>query len=110
MPTLKDERVHDIVYGCAAGVLECIPQVAGHRVPVGVRLQIGPHAVAEDLRSDVLLQHAEDAAALLVGQHVEHPLGLFGRPHRVFDRTGQVERVEGQGGLSRGCEADPAVP
>ena len=107
---LQYERVHDVADGRAAGVLERIPEVARDRVPVGVRLEIGPHAVAEHLGPDVLLEHAQDAAALLVRQHVEHALGLFGRPHRVLDRAGQVERVDGQCGLAGGCEADPAVP
>ena len=46
---LEDERVHDVAHRRAAGVLERVPQVAGHGVAVGVRLEIGPHAVAEHL-------------------------------------------------------------
>ena len=107
---LQNERVHHVAHRRAAGVLECVPQVTGHRVAVGVGLEIGPHAVAEHLGADVLLEHAQDAAALLVGQYVEHAFGFLGRPHRVLDRTGQVQRVDGQGRLPGGSEADPAVP
>ncbi len=107
---LQNERVHHVAHRCAARVLERIPQVAGDRVGIGVGLEVGTHAIAEHLRADVLLEHAQDPTALFVGQHVEHALRLLGRPDRVLNRTGQVERVDGQGGLTRRGEADPTVP
>ena len=110
MTALQNERVHDVADRCAAGVLERIPQVAGHGVAVGVCLEIGPDAVAEHLGTDVLLEHAQDAAALLVGQHVEHALRLLGGSDGVLDRPGQVQGVDLQRRLAGGSEADPAVP
>ena len=110
MAALEDEGVHDVAYGRATRFLQRVPQVGGHRVAVGVRLEVGAHAVAEDVGPDVLLEHAQYAAALLVGQEVEHALGLLGRADRVLDGSGGVHAVDGQRRLARGGEADPAVP
>ena len=110
MPALEDEGVHDVAHRRAAGVLERVPQIGGDRVAVGVRLEVRAHAVAEHIGSDVLLEHAQDAAALLVGQEVEHPLRLLGRADGVLDRAGRVHAVDGERRLARGGEADPAVP
>ena len=38
--------------------------------------------------AEVLLEHAHDRGALLVGEDVEHALGVVGRDDRVLDRAG----------------------
>ncbi len=66
--------------------------------------------VAEDLGPEELLEHAQHAAALLVGEHVEHALGLLGAPHRELDRPGCVQAVDRHGRFPLDAETDPALP
>jgi hypothetical protein len=83
---VEDPVVHDRGDRLAGGLTERRPQIAGVGVAVGVRAEILPDAVAEDGGPEMLLHHPEDGRALLVGQDVEHRVGVTGRVHRILDR------------------------
>jgi len=50
-------------------------------------------ALTERVGPEVLLEHADDGRPLLVGEHVEHALGVGGRHDLELDGSGGVERV-----------------
>ncbi len=110
VPTLEDEGVHHVAHRFAARFFQRVPQVGRHRVGVGVRGQVGAHAVPEDLGPDVLLQHPQDGRTFFVRQEVEHALCLFGRSDRVLDGSGRMDAIDRQGRFARGGEAHPAIP
>ena len=63
-------------------------QVRRLGVAVAVLGQVVADAVAEPLLPEVLLEHAEERAALLVGEHVEHAVGVLGET--TSNSTGRV--------------------
>jgi hypothetical protein len=85
---LPDPAVHDLPCRFAGDLLHGVPQVARLGVAVGVRVQVVPHAVAEAVLAEVLLQHAQQRATLDVGQHVEHALGVLRGHDLVLHRPG----------------------
>ena len=85
---LPDPAVHDAPDRLAGGGLERVPQVGRLGVPVAVLGQVVADAVPEPLLAQVLLQHAQQRAALLVGQDVEHPVGVLRRHDLELDRAG----------------------
>ncbi len=72
--------------------------------------QVVVDPVAEDVGPEELFEHAEDAPALLVGEDVEHPLGLLGPPHMEFHRPGGMQSVDGHGRFPLDAEAHPPLP
>ena len=62
------------------------------------------------LLAEVLLEHPHDGGALLVGEDVEHALGVGRRHHRVLDRAGGLQRVGVERGGAGQAEAHPALP
>ena len=68
------------------------------------------NSVTEHIGPDELLEHPQDAAALLVGEDVEHALGLFRPADRELDRAGRVQPVDGPGRIDVDTEADPPFP
>ena len=107
---LPDPRVHHPPHRLATGLLDGVPQVARLGVPVGVRAQVVADALAELLGAEVLLEHAQDGAALLVGEHVEHPVGVGRRAHLELDRAGRLQRVDLEGRRALEAERRPAIP
>ena len=73
-------------------------------------LQVDAHSAPELLGAEVLLQHPQHGRALLVGEDVEHRLGLAGRRHRELDRARAPETVHRQGRRARRAEGDPPLP
>jgi hypothetical protein len=69
---LEDPGVHDPADGLAARLFQGIPQVVRLGVRVGVRGQVSPDPVAEHVRTEPLLDHPQDRAALRVRERVEH--------------------------------------
>ena len=110
MTALQDPRVHDPADRLAGGLLDGVPQIGG----LGVAVLVGGHVLADagaELRfAEVLLEHPHHGGALLVGEHVEHPLGVGGRHHRVLDRASRLQRVGVEGGGPRQAEAHPPLP
>ena len=77
-PTLEDPAVHDASNRLAGGLLDRVPEVGGLGVVELVLGEVEADAVAEAIALEVLLEHADDRGALLVGEDVEHPLGVLG--------------------------------
>ena len=93
---LPDPRVGQLQHGLATGGLQGGPEVVCGGVGAGVLLHVRPDAVAEPLLAQVGLDHAEDGAALLVGDGVE-VLGGLGRVlHLAPDGVRGREGVEVQ--------------
>ncbi len=72
--------------------------------------QIVPHAIAKDGRTEMLFEHPQDGRALFIGQHIEHGIGIFRSPDRIFDGPGAVQPVDGKGGGARDREGIPPLP
>ncbi len=75
-----------------------------------MRLEIPADPVAEALGAQEALEHAQHPGTLLVGQDVEHPLRLFGRPDGVLHRARRMEAVGGHGRVARDAEGHPPLP
>ena len=88
---LPDPRVHHPPYRFTALLLERVPQIVGLGVGVLVQREVVAHPLPKALLAEVLLEHAQQRPALLVGEHVEHALAVGGRPHLVLDRPGAGE-------------------
>ena len=73
---LEDPAVHDATYRFAGDLLERVPQVGGLGGAERVAPQVLGDAGAERLGAQVLLEHAHHRRALLVGEDVEHALGV----------------------------------
>ena len=110
IPALEYPALHDLSHGLARRVGQRVPQVRGHGVGVGVPPQVEAHPGPERLRTEVLLQHADQGRALLVGDHVEHVLGLGGGVHRVLHRPGVAEGVGRQRRGTAAAERRPDLP
>ena len=100
MASLEDPGVHDVADRLAGGGGQGIPQILGHRVSVGVGGQVLPDPVSEGVLAEMLLEHPQDAAALLVGEQVEHPACVGGGVDHELDRAGRVQAVDGPCGLT----------
>ena len=110
MPTLEDPRVHERADRQAIGRLfDSVPQVGGLGVAVAMSGKVTADAFAEALHSEVLLEHPKKAAALLVGEGIEHRVDLVGRAHRELDGARRVEPVEGERHLPVATEIHPAL-
>ncbi len=94
MTALVDPVVHQRLHRLTRDRFERGPQVGGFGVRVRVGFEVVAHAVAEDLGAEVLLEHADDGGALLVGEEVEHPLGFLWGDDRELDRAGRGEGVD----------------
>jgi hypothetical protein len=68
------------------------------------------HTAAELLLAEVLLEHAQQRAALLVREHVEHALAVVGCLHRVLDGAGGHERIGLERGTALEAERGPPLP
>jgi hypothetical protein len=90
---LEDPGVHDLAHGLTGDLLDGVPQVGGLGVGVLVGVQVVADARLEAILAQVLLEHPDDRGALLVGEHVEHALGVGGGDHLVLDGAGGGERV-----------------
>ena len=110
MATLEDPRVHERADRKFLGrLLDRVPQVGCLGVAVAVSRKVPADTVAEAFGADVLLEHPKKAAALLVGEGVEHRVDFVGRAHRELDRPRRVEPVEGECNLPIATESDPAL-
>ena len=107
---LPDPAVHDAPDRLAGGGLERVPQVGRLGVPVAVLGQVVADAVPEPLLAQVLLQHAEERAALLVGQDVEHPVGVLRRHDLELDGPGGRQAVGLEGRRALEAEGLPPLP
>jgi hypothetical protein len=107
---LPDPAVHDAPDGLPGGGLERVPEIRRLGVPVAVLGQVVADAVAEPLLAEVLLQHAQQRAALLVGQDVEHPVGVRGRDDLELHGPGGREAVGLEGGRALQTEGLPPLP
>ena len=107
---LEDPRVHDPADGLARGLFDGVPQVGGLGVAVLVVGHVLADPGAELLLAEVLLEHADDGGALLVGEDVEHPLGIRRRHDRVLDGPGRPQCVGVEGRRPGQPEADPPLP
>ncbi len=107
---LEDPGVHDAAHGLAAGRLDGVPEVGRLGVAEPVGLEVAANTGAKRLLPEVPLEHAQDARPLLIGEDVEHALGLVGGTDGVFDRPGGVEGVGRHGQVAFHAEADPAPP
>ena len=76
---LEDPRVHDLADGFAGRVFERVPQVGRLGVRESVAVEIVAHAGAERIGAEPAFEHAQHRPALLVGEDVEHAVGVFGR-------------------------------
>ena len=76
IPGLEDPRVHDPAHRLAGGRLDRIPQVVGLGVGVRVGAEVVAHAGPEAVDAEVLLEHPQQGATLLIGQHVEHAFAV----------------------------------
>ena len=110
MAALEDPGVHDPAHRLAGGLLDGVPQVGGLGVAVLVVGHVLADAGAELVLAEVLLEHPHDGGALLVGEDVEHPLGVGRRHHRVLDRARGLQRVGVERGGAGQPEAHPALP
>ena len=108
--TLQDPRVHDLTNGLARGFFNGVPQVGGHRVGIGVALEVEANAISKRGFAKVLLQHPQDRAALFVGQDVEHAVGIFGGVDFILNGSSGVESVNGQGHFLFQPKTGPALP
>ena len=88
----------------------CIPQVGCFRVGVFVFPEIMTDAFLKGVGAEVLLQHAQDGRAFLIGQNIEHAGGFV----RVFDReldgAGAVQSVHLKRRGPRDGKTGPAPP
>jgi hypothetical protein len=75
-----------------------------------VLLDVGGDALAELVRTDELLEHAENGRALLVRQHVEHGLGLFRATDGKLDGAGTRQAVHAHRLAAARAEAHPPLP
>ena len=107
---LEDPAVHHRRDRLARGAAERGPEVAGVGVGVGVPPEVLADAVAKDRRTEMLLEHPEHGRALLVGQHVEHRVGVAWRFDVELDRPRRVQPVNREGGGARNTEGRPALP
>ena len=106
----EDPGVHHLGDRLAGRRAERRPEVTRVGVGVGVAAEIVADTVAEDVGAEELLEHPEDGRALLVGEHVEHRVGVARRPHRELDGTRRVQAVHREGGGAGDAERDPALP
>ena len=76
---LRNKAVHHLIDRLAAGFRLRIPEVLGGRIAVHVRFKIIVHALAENLRSFIILRHRQHGTAFLIGDAVEHLVNLAWR-------------------------------
>ncbi len=107
---LEDPGIHDAARGLARRGLDRVPEIGVLGVPVRVLRQVRAHARTELVGAEVLLEHAKDSGALLVGQDVVHALGVVRRVHRVLDGARALERVGLECGGAIEAERVPHVP
>ncbi len=89
--------------------------MASHRSLVSVfaycvGVEIVVDAVTKAALAEVLLQHAQECAALLVGEHVEHAFAVGGGSHLELDRAGAQQRVGVEGDAALDAERRPSLP
>src|SRR5207245_9831465 len=98
IPDLPDPAVGELQDGLPRRFGERAPQLVGGGVRLAVLAHVEPDAVPEALLAEVALDHAEDGAALLVGDGVERFAGLLRVLHLRADGVRALERVEVQSG------------
>jgi len=92
MPTLEDPRVHERADRESLGRrFDRVPKVSCLGVAVAMSCKVPADSFAEAFRAEVLLEHPKKAAALLVGEGIEHRVDLVGRAHRELDWPRRVE-------------------
>ena len=96
--------------GWPVAVLQRVPQIGGLGVRELVAIEVVAHAGAERVGAEPPLEHAQDRAALLVREDVEHAVGVFGRDHLVLDRARVRERVDVERGRAAEREVVPRLP
>ena len=77
-----------------ARTFDCLPQVIGHGVAIGVCLHIAADAILPHILAGKALQHGDDRLTLLVGDGVERLIDLIDRGDFLHDRMGGRERIE----------------
>src|SRR5712664_3002394 len=91
---LPDPAVRQLEDRLPGGFVERPPEIVGGGVRLAVPAHVEADAVAEALLAQVALDHAQDGAALLVGDGVERLAGLLGVLHLGADGVRALERVE----------------
>src|SRR4029450_10641844 len=106
----EDPAVHHLGNRQEGRGAEGLPQIGGLGIAETVALEIEPHPFTKDLAAEVLLEHAEDRGALLVGEEVEHRLAVAGMPHLELDGPGVLETVYAHRSGPRYPEGGPPLP
>ncbi len=75
-----------------------------------MQLEVVADTDAEALGAEVLLEHAQQRATLLVREDVEHAVGVGRRPHFELDRASALQRVGLEGDAALDAEGGPPVP
>ena len=71
---------------------------------------VGAQSGAEGVLAEVLLQHPQNGTPFLVGEGVEHGLGLFWPADRELDRPRRRRAVDLHGEIAGKTKGDPAFP
>ena len=98
------------VTGLLGDALQRPPEIGGRGVAVGMRGHVVADAVAERLLAEIILEHADQRLALVVGDGVErrHRLALVG--DRLLDRMRGAPRIERHRELLLAVAVQPALP
>ena len=107
---LEDPRVHDPAHGLTGCRFERVPEVRRLGVAELVTVEIVPYAGAERVGAEPTFEHAQHRPTLLVGERVEHAVGILGRDDLVLDRPGGLQRVDVERGGPAQGEVDPRLP
>ena len=107
---LEDPGVHQRPNRFAGRFLERIPEVGRLGVAEAILIQVVGDAAPIGLGAQVALEHSQYAAALFVGNDVEHSLTVRRVRHGVFDRAGRMKRVRSLCGGAKDAERVPLSP
>ncbi len=109
-PSVHDATHGDIRTVGSASLFERIPEVAGLGVAQAVALQVDADALTERLEADVLVDHVQYGATLVVGDGVEELVDFIRMVDRHLDRVRALQPVDPQRRSASGAEAVPDLP
>ncbi len=111
----EDPLVHQVAHRnlqtrSGSALIESVPEVVSDGVGQVMTLAVDAHARTEGFRPDELLQHAQHAATLLVGDQVEDLIDLEGVVDSHLDGVRAVQLVETKGTGARQSKRAPGLP